>query len=72
MQKPSDTAFISRDRFIQGTAIAIAAGVLLGILLIAAVFATGSTFGQRCKPLTGDEWRACVDRLASGASVEKR
>lgn len=46
---------------------AAAMGALLGVLVIAAVFATGGTFGQRCaRAYPHDEAKQlwCVERLA--------
>ena len=41
-------------------------------LLIVAVFATGSTFGQRCSRagFSGAEWDDCVHRLATSERNE--
>jgi hypothetical protein len=62
----------SSDRIGHQAAIISSLGIICTGLLIVLVVATGSTFGQRCKPLTGDEWRACVDRLANGQQSVQR
>lgn len=41
-------------------------------LLLFAVFATGSTFGQRCSveyEKDSTEWRQCVSRLSEGGAL---
>jgi len=65
---------MSRPTFEQRKARAIRLGMIHGALafpvLIAFVFATGSTFGQRCErmhPNDATARDACVERLASGA-----
>ncbi len=49
----------------------IVGGLALTLLLIGAVFATGSTFGQRCAAAYDDpaqqEW--CVERVSNGGLV---
>jgi hypothetical protein len=48
-------------------------GVILGVALTVAVFATGQTFGQRCSAVHDKrtaEWSECVDRLARGGRAD--
>lgn len=50
-------------------------GIVLAVLLIAAVFWTGSTFGQRCAKAYPNQHPAieqCVERLASGGTLAAR
>lgn len=47
-------------------------GMLVFIILLIAVFATGSTFGQRCEvkfQRDSTEWQECVLRLNKGGVV---
>jgi len=48
-------------------------GSILAAILIVLVFATGSTFGQRCTKAgyEAEEFKACVDRLAKGESLHR-
>ena len=59
-----------RSRPMPALAKAIVVGTLVGFgLILATVFASGSTFGQRCdRAYAGDPLEAerCVDRLAHG------
>lgn len=51
--------------------LAIYFGLAIGGIMIALVFATGSTFGQRCAKLWthgSPEWNDCVERFARGLS----
>ncbi len=44
-------------------------GVIAFIALLIFVFATGSTFGQRCAklhPEKGEAWQQCIDDLSRG------
>lgn len=44
-------------------------GVVAFVLLLIVVFATGSTFGQRCAklhPEKGQAWQQCIDNLKRG------
>lgn len=57
----------------EGAAWGMAWGGVLGVVLVAAIFADGQTFGQRCaveyEKGTAD-WAACVHRLSQGGSVQ--
>ena len=47
-------------------------GVLAFIILLAAVIATGNTFGQRCAkvyPVKSPEWEACIERIRKGGEI---
>jgi len=49
------------------------AGLLVGIVIILFVFATGQTFGQRCAEVYNKnttEWCDCVERLHQGGELE--
>lgn len=53
----------------RGLIIGAAIGIVFGIALIVAVFATGSTFGQRCDrafPSDPERSSLCVKNLAKG------
>lgn len=44
-------------------------GAVTAVVLIIGVFATGSTFGQRCAkvfPKDSPEWHQCIKDLAAG------
>jgi hypothetical protein len=44
-------------------------GTVLAVILFIAVFATGSTFGQRCAklhPEKGQAWQQCINDLKRG------
>ncbi len=49
-----------------------AMSAIIFLAILAAVFATGQTFGQRCEVFhTKDrpEWRECVERMVKGGDV---
>jgi ABC-type microcin C transport system permease subunit YejB len=48
--------------------IGFVSGIATFALLLIFVFATGSTFGQRCTAMgySGDDWSQCVDGLSRG------
>lgn len=51
---------------------ACVAGIVVGVCLIAFVFLTGSSFGQRCArayPDSGLDQERCVGRLAVGGKI---
>lgn len=48
-------------------------GAITAVILTIGVFATGSTFGQRCATIThqgSPEWHQCVQDLSEGKPVE--
>ena len=68
----TDDEFLSG--YVRGALIgwSIVAGIVVSAVLLACVWATGSTFGQRCEkshPWGSDAWGACVDRLSKGGEV---